>query len=103
MGAIVVGDIQLKVDNLGINYIRNNPVLVGSVLNEGNTPARFVNVEMLQQGQSQSQLPSYQYLGNIATNSKPINIPLHDVPILSGQRQNDINSEKNEAPSLILA
>jgi hypothetical protein len=96
LGAIIVGDIQLKVNNLGINYIGNNPVLIGSVVNEGNTPAQFVNVEMLQQGQRQ-----LQYLGNIATNStKPINIPLQDVPILSGQRQNDISSDKNEAPLL---
>ncbi|MFZ0222909.1 MAG: hypothetical protein WAM42_14595, partial [Candidatus Nitrosopolaris sp.] len=94
LGAIVVGDIQIKVNNLGIRYIGNNPVLVGSVLNEGNTPAKFANVEMLQQGQieSQTQTPlfstssnklttilipnSSQYLGNIATNSsKPFNIP----------------------------
>ncbi|HXX97938.1 MAG TPA: hypothetical protein VEL11_12580 [Candidatus Bathyarchaeia archaeon] len=101
LGAIVVGDIQLKVNNLGINYIGNNPVLVGNVVNEGNTPAQFVNVEMLQQGESQSQQASSQYLGNIATNSsKPINIPLQDVPILSGQRQNDIRSDKNEVPLL---
>jgi hypothetical protein len=100
LGAIVVGDIQLKVNNLGINYIGNSPVLVGSVVNEGNTPAQFVNVEMLQHGEK-SQQASFQYLGNIATNStKPINIPLQDVPILSGQRQNDISSDKNEAPLL---
>jgi hypothetical protein len=101
LGAIVVGDIQLKVNNLGINYIGNSPVLVGSVVNEGNTPAQFVNVEMLQHGESQSQQASFQYLGNIETNStKPINIPLQDVPILSGQRQNGISSDKNEAPLL---
>jgi hypothetical protein len=101
LGAIVVGDIQLQVNNLGINYIGNNPVVVGSVLNEGNTPAQFVNVEMLQQGESQSQQASVQYLGNIATNSsKRINIPLHDVPILLSQQQHNISSYKNEAPSL---
>jgi hypothetical protein len=100
LGAIVIGDIQLKVNSLDINYMGNVPVLVGSVVNEGNTPAQFVNVEMLQQGQSHSQA-SFQYLGNIATNStKPINIPLQDVRILSGQRQNDISSDKNEAPFL---
>jgi hypothetical protein len=100
LGAIVIGDIQLKVNNLGINYIGNNRVLVGSVVNQGNTPAQFVNVEMLQQGQSHPQA-SFQYLGNIAANStKPINIPLQDVRILSGQRQNDISSDKNEAPFL---
>jgi hypothetical protein len=101
LGGIVVGDIQLQVYNLSINYIGNNPVLGGSVLNEGNAPAQFVNVEMLHKGQSQSQQALVQYLGNIATNSsKPINIPLHDVPILSSQRQNNISSYKNEAPLL---
>jgi hypothetical protein len=123
LGAIVVGDIQIKVNNLGIRYIGNNPVLVGSVLNEGNTPAQFANVEMLQQGQieSQTQTPlfstssnklttilipnSSQYLGNIATNSsKPFNIPLQamNLPISKSQRQNGVSSDKNEetAPSL---
>ena len=123
LGAIVIGDIQLKVNNLGIRYIGNNPVLVGSLLNEGNTPAQFANVEMLQQGQIQSQtqtplfstsnnklttilIPSSsQYLGNIATNSsKPFNIPLQamNLPISKSQRQNDVSSDKNEetAPSL---
>jgi hypothetical protein len=100
LGAIVIGDIQLKVNNLGINNIGNNPVLVGSVVNEGNTPAQFVNVEMLQQGQRQSP-QAFQYLGNVATNStKPIDIPLQYVPMLSGQRQNSISSDKNQAPLL---
>ena len=117
LGAIVVGDIQLKVNNLAIRYMGSNPVLVGSVLNEGNTPAQFANVEMLQQGQNQSQshtplsstsnnklttilIPSSsQYLGNIATNSsKQFNIPLQamHVPISKSQQQNDISSDKNE-------
>jgi hypothetical protein len=56
---------------------------------------------MLQQGKNQSQQTPSQYLGNIATNStKSINIPLRDVPILSGQRQNEISSDKNEEPLL---
>jgi len=82
---------------LGINYIGNNPVLVGSVLNEGNTPAQFANVEILRQAGSQTQQASFQYLGNIATNStKAINIPLKD----TSQRQNDISSNKNGASLL---
>jgi len=97
LGAIIVGDIQLKVNNLGINYIGNNPVLVGSVLNEGNVPAQFANVEILRQTGSQTQQASFQYLGNIATNStKSINIPLKD----ASQRQTDISSDKNEASLL---
>ena len=58
LGAVVVGDIQLGVNNLGIRYIGNTPNLVGSILNKGNTPAQFASVEMLQQGQGQSQTPN---------------------------------------------
>ena len=53
LGAMITGDIQLRVNNLGIRYIGNTPTLVGSILNEGNTPALFASVEMLQQGQGQ--------------------------------------------------
>ena len=123
LGAIVVGDIQLRVNNLGISYIRNTPTLVGSILNEGNTPAQFASVEMLQQGQGQSQtqtllsstsnknlatilIPSSsQYLGSIAPNSPmPFNIPLQavHVPITKSHQQNNITTDKNEEkiPSL---
>jgi hypothetical protein len=114
LGAIVVGDIQLKVNNLGIRYFGNSPALVGSILNEGNTPAQFANVEMLEQGQDQ--LPSNnnlatilvptssQYLGDIATNSpKSFSIPLQaaHVPISKSRQQNNISTDKAEAiPSL---
>ena len=40
---------------MGIRYIGNTPTLVGSILNEGNTPALFASVEMLQQGQGRVQ------------------------------------------------
>jgi hypothetical protein len=106
LGAIVVGNIQLTVNNLGIRYIGSTPNLVGNILNEGNTPAQFASVEMLQQGQGQPQpqtplastsiknlttilVPSTsQYLGNIATNSPvPFNIPLHTVQAPGGNAQ----------------
>jgi hypothetical protein len=114
LGALVVGDIQLKVNNLGIRYFGNSPALVGSILNEGNTPARFANVEMLEHGQDhlQSQTPtnnnlatiliptSSQYLGDIATNSlKSFNIPLQaaHVPPSKSRQQNNISTDKAEA------
>ena len=121
LGAMVVGDIQLKVNNLSIRYIGNTPTLVGNILNEGNTPARFGSVEILNQGQRQGQTQSSsssknlasilmpnssQYVGNIATNSPvPFNIPLQteQVSIAKGQQQNNTTTNKNvneKIPSL---
>lgn len=119
-GAIVVGDIQLRINNLGFRYFGNTPTLVGSILNEGNIPAQFASVEMLQQGQgrSQTQTPlsstsnyklatilipiSSQYLGNIATNSpKPFNISLQAVPVpISKSQQQNTDKNEEKIPSL---
>jgi hypothetical protein len=116
LGAIVIGNIQLSVNNVGIRYIGNTPNLVGSILNEGNTPAQFASIEMLIQGQGQSQnrvlssltstsnknsgtilLPtSSQYLGNIAANSPvPFNIPLQIVS--PGKQRQDSSSSNNNS------
>jgi hypothetical protein len=120
LGAIVTGDIQLRVNNLGIKYNGNTPTLVGSILNEGNTPALFASVEMLQQetGRVLTHLSSTsnknletilmpnssQYLGNIGTNSPlSFNVPLQAVTISKGQQQNNIttnNNIKEKLPSL---
>ncbi|MGB7953755.1 MAG: hypothetical protein WCF23_07220 [Candidatus Nitrosopolaris sp.] len=128
LGAIVVGNIQLTVNNLGIRYIGSTPNLVGNILNEGNTPAQFASVEMLQQGQGQPQpqtplsstsiknlttilVPSSsQYLGNIATNSPvPFNIPLHTVQAPGGKAQQqesapftNNNNSRGSIPSPLL-
>jgi len=110
LGAIVIGDIQLRVNNLGIRYIGNTPNLVGNILNEGNTPAQFASVEMLPQGQGQTQLylpssnnnitatltpNSSQYLGNIGVNSPvPFNIPLQmQIPIANAQQQQNATTK----------
>ena len=117
LGAMITGDIQLRVNNLGIRYIGNTPTLVGSILNEGNTPALFASVEMLQQGRGQTPtshtnlgtilMPnSSQYLGNIGTNAPlSFNVPLQavHVTISKGQQQNNISTNKNikeKIPSL---
>jgi hypothetical protein len=109
LGAIVVGSIQLNANSLGIRYIGNTPNLVGNILNEGNTPAQFANVEMVQQTNSQfpttssRQLGSIlsptssEYLGNIAVNSPvPFNIPLQAVSSLKAQT---LNSPPQNTPS----
>jgi hypothetical protein len=120
LGAIVTGDIQLRVNNLGIKYNGNTPTLVGSILNEGNTPALFASVEMLQQetGRVLTHLSSTsnknletilmpnssQYLGNIGTNSPlSYNVPLQAATISKGQQENNIttnNNIKEKLPSL---
>jgi hypothetical protein len=105
LGAVVVGSIQLSANSLGVRYIGNTPNLVGNILNEGNTPAQFASVEMIQQPTSQfpgRQLSSIlaptssQYLGNIAVNSPvPFNIPLQAV----SPRAQSMNSPPENTPS----
>ncbi len=109
LGAIVVGSIQLGANSLGIRYIGSTPNLVGNVLNEGNTPAQFASVEMVQQpidqlsATSGKQLStilvptSSQYLGNIAVNTPaPFNIPLQ---VVSSQKLQSPSSLSENTPS----
>ena len=82
LGAIVVGDIRISVNDVTISYIGDTPHLVGNLLNEGNTPALFTKIELLEpatQGRLQLLRPtvSSQFLGDLAVNSPlPFNIPL---------------------------
>jgi hypothetical protein len=83
LGAIVVGSIRISVNDIAISYIGDTPNLVGNLLNEGNTPALFTKIELLQpntQGKPQLLIPtaSSQFLGDLPVNSPlPFNIPLH--------------------------
>ena len=52
IGAIVVGDIKISVNDPNIRYIGNTPYLVGNILNQGNTPALFSSIEMVKQNQT---------------------------------------------------
>jgi uncharacterized membrane protein len=82
LGAIVVGNIKISVNDVAINYIGDTPNLVGNLLNEGNTPALFTKIELLEpaaQGTPQLLQPtvSSQFLGDLAVNSPlPFSIPL---------------------------
>ena len=99
MGANVIGDITVNINDLAINYIGGNPNLVGNILNKGNTLALFTTIEILSSSSnptnpSQGQLPSStqtlekktvlmpassfpQYLGDLEENSPlPFSIPL---------------------------
>src|SRR5215213_277755 len=82
LGAIVVGNIRISVNDVTISYIGDTPTLVGNLLNEGNTPALFTKIELLQpstQGKPQLLRPtvSSEVLGDLAVNSPlAFNIPL---------------------------
>jgi hypothetical protein len=82
LGAIVVGDIRISVNDVTISYIGDTPHLVGNLLNEGNSLALFTKIELLEpgtQGRPQLLRPtvSSQFLGDLAVNSPlPFNIPL---------------------------
>jgi hypothetical protein len=82
LGAIVVGNIKINVNDVTISYIGDTPTLVGNLLNEGNTPALFTKIELLQpatQGKPQLLRPtvSSEFLGDLAVNSPlAFNIPL---------------------------
>src|SRR5215208_5540914 len=82
LGAIVVGNIRISVNDVTISYIGDTPTLVGNLLNEGNTPALFTKIELLQpstQGKPQLLRPTItsEFLGDLAVNSPlAFNIPL---------------------------
>src|SRR5215216_1975569 len=82
LGAIVVGNIRISVNDVTISYIGDTPTLVGNLLNAGNTQALFTKIELLQpatEGKPQLLRPtvSSEFLGDLAVNSPlPFNIPL---------------------------
>jgi hypothetical protein len=99
LGANVIGDITININDLAINYIGGNPNLVGNILNKGNTLALFTTIEIMSSSSSPAnksigQLPSAtqtagkstilvpassfpQYLGDLEENSPlPFSIPL---------------------------
>ena len=47
IGAVVIGDIKIEPNNLGIRYLGDTPNLVGNLLNKGNSGALFTNLQVL--------------------------------------------------------
>ena len=99
LGAVVVGLIQLGVNNLNVRYTGDSPTLSGNILNQGNTAALFSTIKMLTQtplsSGSNKNLASIlvptssQYLGSISANLPlPFNIPLLAIPTLESQHHN---------------
>jgi hypothetical protein len=100
LGANVVGDITVTVNDLAVNYIGGTPNLVGDLLNKGNTLALFTTIQLVEaptvSDQLQEESPSSsisngpknkmvlspatsfpQYLGDLEENSPlPFSIPL---------------------------
>lgn len=108
LGAVVVGLIQLGVNNLNVRYSGDRPTLSGNILNQGNTAALFSTIKMLTQpplsSASNKNLASIlvptssQYLGSISANLPlPFNIPLQAIPTLERQHHNQPVSLQNTA------
>src|SRR5215469_15952265 len=98
LGAVVVGLIQLGVNNLNVRYTGDSHTLSGNILNQGNTAALFSTIKMLTPtplSSSNKNLASIlvptssQYLGTISANLPlPFNIPLQAIPKLESQHHN---------------
>lgn len=73
----VQGTISLRINDLGITYIANQPNLSGYLLNEGTNTALFTTVELVDNQGKIKQVGAPQYLGDLTANSPlPFNIPM---------------------------
>ena len=73
----IQGTINLRVYDLGITYIANEPNLSGFLLNEGTNMALFTTVELVENENGIRQVGNPQYLGDLTANSPlPFNVPV---------------------------
>jgi len=73
----VQGTISLRVYDLGITYIANEPNISGYLLNEGTNLALFTTVELVNNQDVVKTVGGPQYLGDLTANSPlPFNIPV---------------------------
>jgi hypothetical protein len=97
LGAIVIGNVQISVNDVTISYIGDTPNLVGNLLNEGNSPALFTTIELIESGTQEGlellrPTASSQLLGDLAVNSPlPFNIPLEITQQNIGQDEATLN------------
>jgi hypothetical protein len=97
LGAIVIGNVQISVNDVTISYIGDTPNLVGNLLNEGNSPALFTTIELVESGTQEGlellrPTASSQLLGDLAVNSPlPFNIPLEITQQNIGQDEATLN------------
>jgi len=77
----VQGTIGLRVYDLGITYIANEPNISGYLLNEGTNLALFTTVELVNNQDVVKAIGGPQYLGDLTANSPlPFNIPVRFAP-----------------------
>jgi hypothetical protein len=83
LGANIMGEIRISINDLAIRYIGDIPNLSGNLLNQGNTKALFTTIDMQSNatsGNQSSLMPithTPQYLGDLEDNSPlPFSIPL---------------------------
>ena len=75
LGANIVGDIKISINDLAINYIGGVPNLAGSLLNQGNTQALFTTIELMQNPFSSSHLSSNKTVAAAGIGHQPTNLP----------------------------
>lgn len=77
LGTYVAGEISIRAYDIAIEYIGDEPNIVGSLLNEGNTVALFTSIEITGAENLLSDLPPQQYIGDLEENSPlPFSIPV---------------------------
>lgn len=79
LGAFVVGEINLELYDVTVNYVGDIPNIVGSLLNKGNTNALYTAVELVtpEGRHNKTAAPASQYVGDISADSSiPFSIPV---------------------------
>ena len=116
IGVIVIGDIKIGPNNLGIRYIGDTPNLVGNLLNKGNSGALFTNLQVLSvslqtgagdlRGGTNVLTGASQFLGTLQPNTPtPFSIPISidlAVPRSGGNKinQSSVTVEANSSNNL---
>ncbi len=69
LGAYVIGDIKVYVNDITISYVGNTPNIVGNLLNQGSTTGLFTSIQLLHPELLKSAVQNNTY----AENDHPIN------------------------------
>ena len=106
IGVVVIGDINIGPNNLGIRYIGDTPNLVGNLLNKGNSGALFTNLQVLSvslrtgagnlHGGTKLLTGASQFLGTLQPNTPtPFSIPVSIDLAVPRSGGNKINQSSN--------
>ena len=47
LGAYVVGDVKMMVNDISLSYVGNTPTIVGNLLNQGSTTGLYTSIQLL--------------------------------------------------------